>query len=171
MICSIFSLLWKQLAFCICTNTRVNIFHNMVNFSMLELFQQVFRKQLMIMLLHKCFNTAVKIELRIDIWSLHVYYDMPNVTFVCIFEQGNQMTGSIDSRYDLNGMMFSTLDRDNDICYHHCVFYVKGGWWFNCCSYAHLNGLYNMSSWWNSWYPTVTTGTMIQKTSMMIRRR
>lgn len=40
---------------------------------------------------------------------------MPNVMFVCIFEQGNQVTGSIDSGRNLNGMMFSTLDRNNDI--------------------------------------------------------
>lgn len=167
-----FSLLWMQLAFCICTNTRVNIFHNMVNFSMIELFQQIFRKQV-IMLLHKCFNVAVKIELRIDIWELHVYTDMPNVTFVCIFEQGNQMTGSTYPKYYLNGMMFSTLDRNNDNCgsSFQCASRYKGGWWFNCCGSAFLNGFYNMSSWWNPWYPTVSTGTMIQKTSMMIRRR
>lgn len=97
---------------------------------------------------------------------------MPNVMFVCIFEQGNQVTGSIDSGSNLNGMMFSTLDRNNDICSsYHCASRYKGGWWFNCCGYAFLNGLYNMSSWWNPWYPTVTTGTMLEKTSMMIRRR
>lgn len=96
---------------------------------------------------------------------------MSNVTFLCIFEQGNMMTGSRVPGYDLNGMMFSTLDRDNDKCTFSCASYERGGWWFNCCGYAFLNGFYHTSAWWNPWTPPVTTGTMLQKTSMMIRRR
>lgn len=85
---------------------------------------------------------------------------------------GNQlMTGSRDSGTNLNGMMFSTLDRDNDNCYGSCASDYKGGWWFSCCHYAYLNGLYNTSNWLRPWYPTVSIGTMLQKTSMMIRRR
>lgn len=72
---------------------------------------------------------------------------------------------------DLNGIMFSTLDRDNDECSFHCASGYKGGWWFNCCRNAYLNGPYNMSSWYKPWYPPFETADMIQKTSMMVRRR
>ncbi|KAG8453737.1 hypothetical protein GDO86_000386 [Hymenochirus boettgeri] len=40
------------------------------------------------------------------------------------------------------GMMFSTRDRDNDNYEGNCAEEDKGGWWFNRCHSANLNGLY-----------------------------
>ncbi|XP_062595242.1 fibrinogen-like protein A, partial [Saccostrea cucullata] len=49
-----------------------------------------------------------------------------------------------DSDVNLNGMKFSTIDRDND---HYssgsCAAYYKGAWWFKYCTLSNLNALYN----------------------------
>ena len=37
---------------------------------------------------------------------------------------------------------FSTHDRDNDICYCDCADYYEGGWWYDRCYQANLNGVY-----------------------------
>lgn len=84
---------------------------------------------------------------------------------------GNRMTETGYSFSNLNRKMFSTPNRDNDICNVHCASNNKGGWWFSCCRNAYLNGPYNMSSWYKPWYPPFKTADMIQKTSMMVRRR
>ena len=42
-----------------------------------------------------------------------------------------------------DGMRFSTFDADNDVsATHHCAESFKGGWWYNSCHDANLNGLY-----------------------------
>lgn len=40
------------------------------------------------------------------------------------------------------GMKFSTRDRDNDHYERNCAQEDKGGWWFNRCHSANLNGFY-----------------------------
>ncbi|KAI8489056.1 Fibrinogen- domains (FReDs) [Branchiostoma belcheri] len=49
-----------------------------------------------------------------------------------------------DSMAYHNGMMFSTVDRDNDAySSRHCSQHDgQGGWWFNACSHSILNGRY-----------------------------
>ncbi|XP_032384451.1 fibrinogen-like protein 1 [Etheostoma spectabile] len=41
-----------------------------------------------------------------------------------------------------HNMKFSTYDQDNDNYKGNCAQEDKGGWWFNKCHSAHLNGLY-----------------------------
>ena len=54
---------------------------------------------------------------------------------------GDSMTrGSIS--LNLNGMAFSTHDRDNDKWSGNCAVSWQGAWWYNSCTYSNLNGLY-----------------------------
>ena len=41
----------------------------------------------------------------------------------------------------LNGMKFTSRDRDNDLGYNNCA-YFDGGWWHRSCSYIQLNDAY-----------------------------
>ena len=50
--------------------------------------------------------------------------------------------------YDLNNMMFSTKDKDNDNYGTGCAELFVGAWWYNECGYANLN----------SAFPTGTSG-------------
>ena len=40
-----------------------------------------------------------------------------------------------------NRMRFSTWDQDNDLYPRNCAAGFGGGWWYNNCSWANLNGL------------------------------
>lgn len=53
---------------------------------------------------------------------------------------GDSMTSPWETH---DGMPFSTKDQDNDARYYDsCAEHYKGGWWFNNCFEAHLNGKY-----------------------------
>ena len=53
---------------------------------------------------------------------------------------GDSMTRS--GGVNLNGMQFSTRDRDNDRNGGDCATSWRGAWWYNSCSRSNLNGLY-----------------------------
>ncbi|XP_062579618.1 fibroleukin-like [Saccostrea cucullata] len=70
----------------------------------------------------------------------------------------------------LSGMSFSTPDRDNDgVSGGNCAAYSRGGWWFNWCHHAFLNGPWSPGSWFRPWYPTVYDNKQIKETLMMIK--
>ncbi|XP_062617659.1 ryncolin-1-like [Saccostrea cucullata] len=85
---------------------------------------------------------------------------------------GDAMLDTGNPKGNHYGMSFSTPDRDNDGSPGNCaaVSNTRGGWWLNYCHYAFLNGQWSPGSWINPWYPTVTSGTSIRGTTMMIRR-
>uniref|UniRef100_K1PJG3 Angiopoietin-related protein 2 n=1 Tax=Magallana gigas TaxID=29159 RepID=K1PJG3_MAGGI len=69
----------------------------------------------------------------------------------------------------MNGMSFSTVDRDNDQHSGNCAAYHKGGWWFNSCHNAFLNGPWPPEHWVNPWNPTITSASNIVEVRMMIK--
>ncbi|XP_056007182.1 angiopoietin-1-like [Ostrea edulis] len=82
---------------------------------------------------------------------------------------GDRMTKTTSSDA-INGMMFSTKDRDNGRNYMDCAGEHFGGWWYNYCHDAYLNGLYGSSLWKQPWYPTIGDGRLIRETVMMVKR-
>jgi hypothetical protein len=80
-------------------------------------------------------------------------------------------TDSLVGRH--NGMMFSTIDQDNDIYPRNCAGRFKGGWWYCNCQSSNLNGPYgdvvnNRGMTWKDWrQPNV----FMKFTEMKIRRK
>ncbi|XP_078042520.1 protein scabrous [Augochlora pura] len=67
-----------------------------------------------------------------------------------------------------NGMPFSAKDRDMDDSTAHCAANYHGGWWFNRCQHANLNGKYSLGL---TWYRSDTDQWMsIAASEMSIRR-
>ncbi|XP_061190822.1 fibroleukin-like [Saccostrea echinata] len=84
---------------------------------------------------------------------------------------GDSILNTGYSRYDLSGMFFTTSDRDNDrYSTGNCAVEYKGGWWLNHCYYGFLNGPWSSTNWVFLWYPTVTYGTSVKETMMLIKR-
>ncbi|XP_062579133.1 fibroleukin-like, partial [Saccostrea cucullata] len=79
---------------------------------------------------------------------------------------GDSMMHTGYSRLNLSGMKFTTSDRDNDQYDEgSCSSLNKGGWWFNNCRLAFLNGPWSTIR----WPPKVTFWTPVYETLMMIR--
>jgi len=55
-------------------------------------------------------------------------------------DAGDAMAGTTNSPYFNNdGMMFTTVDSDNDACPYNCAEELSNGWWYNWCSSSVLN--------------------------------
>ncbi|XP_062571258.1 fibroleukin-like [Saccostrea cucullata] len=85
---------------------------------------------------------------------------------------GDSMLNTVNPiLYDPSGMSFTTQDRDNDRrSWDNCAASYRGGWWFNDCFNAFLNGPWYPESWTWPWYPILTSGTSVRGTTMMVRR-
>ncbi|XP_029639119.1 fibrinogen-like protein 1 [Octopus sinensis] len=55
----------------------------------------------------------------------------------------NGTAGDALNKYH-NGMLFSTIDKDNDEWAEHCALKDRSGWWFRACGFSSLNGLYTV---------------------------
>ncbi|XP_013886097.1 fibrinogen-like protein 1 [Austrofundulus limnaeus] len=74
------------------------------------------------------------------------------------------------------GMKFSTYDQDNDNYRGNCAQEDRGGWWFNKCHSAHLNGVYYPRGHYSSltddgvvWYPWRGWWYSLKTTVMKLR--
>ncbi|XP_068105085.1 ficolin-1-like [Hyperolius riggenbachi] len=84
------------------------------------------------------------------------------------FARGN----AADSLSQHNGMMFTTLDQDNDQYSANCATSYKGGWWYNNCHYSNLNGLYmpgKVDAKGMSWYNSRNSHYAYKQSEMKIR--
>lgn len=80
------------------------------------------------------------------------------------------MINAAYSGANLNGASFSTVERDNDQWNSgHCANDYNGGWWFNDCHDAFLNGPWPPEYWHDPWNPTITSVSNIAEVRMMIK--
>ncbi|XP_066299172.1 uncharacterized protein [Branchiostoma lanceolatum] len=95
-------------------------------------------------------------------------------------DAGDSLTNSGSrGRYNINGRMFSTQDRDNDDNSAHCAsLFSQGGWWYPAnCGQSFLNGKYNChqssvtcgGSQGVVWVGWGGTSYFLKKTTVMIR--
>ncbi|XP_062605003.1 fibroleukin-like [Saccostrea cucullata] len=84
---------------------------------------------------------------------------------------GDSMVNTALTWENQSGMYFSTPDNDNDNWENNCAaFHNGGGWWFNNCHQAFLNGPWTPVEWKYPWNPPFEYGTSVYGTLMMVRR-
>ncbi|XP_062582479.1 fibrinogen-like protein A isoform X2 [Saccostrea cucullata] len=73
---------------------------------------------------------------------------------------------------NLNGMKFSTKDKDQDKSFLSCSEDTGGGggWWYNACHIALLTGPYGSVTWVNPWKPLFLSGIDVHSVRMMVKR-
>ena len=73
-----------------------------------------------------------------------------------------------NSMINLNGMFFTTKDRDNDENSGNCANISNGGWWYKSCAEAFLTGTYEAS---NTEFKSRWGGWFLSEAEMKIRRK
>lgn len=106
----------------------------------------------------------IKVNRRI-LYSFHQLKLLITILFLFISDDGVLHQKSY---YNLTGMQFSTFDADHDMSTGNCAANYKGGWWFNFCHGAFLNGPWFPESWTDPWLPKYPTGTEVNGTLMLI---
>ncbi|KFB50573.1 AGAP012000-PA-like protein [Anopheles sinensis] len=79
-----------------------------------------------------------------------------------------------DSLSNHSGMLFSTLDQDNDR--YDCAYEFEGAWWFHRCYNSHLNGRYyqkgnHLDKSGVEWIDFPSANYSLKSTTMMFRSR
>lgn len=107
-------------------------------------------------ILHRITNSLSPMKLRVDMWDtigryFYAVYENFNVKSedeYYALEVGRHKGNATDALRHHNGMGFSTLDRDNDASSTHCAVHYTGGWWYQHCHRADLNGRYALGMTW-----------------------
>ena len=96
-----------------------------------------------------CLTTRDEVELRIDMvmeddgseltWTYQNFTVAGANDNYTLTIGGGVGTGRDAMDYH-NGQQFSTYDNDNDQDSGNCAYRHQGGWWYNACYYANLNG-------------------------------
>ena len=103
--------------------------------------------------LHCLTSVAPRTELKIDLADFEGNYKYAHYSFFSVGNSGTNytlniagytgiVTDDMTGSHSLNGMPFSTKDRDNDQWSNHCAQYRRGAWWYRGCTNSNLNGLY-----------------------------
>jgi hypothetical protein len=93
-----------------------------------------------------------------------------DLVFICTGDSMLDTAASGHTNSELSGMQFSTYDQDNHLGVSvSCAEVFIGGWWFNWCHDAFLNGRWSSGKWVFAWFPTVFTGDDIKETKMMLK--
>ena len=103
--------------------------------------------------LHCLTSVAPRTELKIDLADFEGNYKYVNYLFFSVGNSGTNYTLNIAGytgtagndmigSHSLNGMPFSTKDRDNDQSGGNCAVNFRGAWWYKSCTHSNLNGPY-----------------------------
>ena len=124
-------------------------------------------------------------ELRVDLADYEGNYKYAQYSFFSVGNSGTNYrlniagyTGTAGdafiSSYNINGMQFSTKDRDNDQWSSNCATNNHGAWWYNACHHSNLNGLYRSGlDGWNGvvWYTFLNNRISLKFAQMKLRFR
>ena len=92
-----------------------------------------------------CLTTGGEVELQIkvsgdnkeeQIWTYgHFKVDGPEYNYTLHIGEPRGPSNGYESMTDLDGLQFTTIDRDNDLYFANCAskFYGGGGWWYSAC--------------------------------------
>jgi hypothetical protein len=83
------------------------------------------------------------------------YYTI-HVSSTGVGDAGDSFNVNSTSGVLMNGMKFSARDNDNDAWSGNCASTFGGGWWYNDCMYANLNGDLPSDSFY--WHPLIDLG-------------
>ena len=130
-----------------------------------------------------CLTFAIcRTELRIDMGDnigrkAHAIYDYFTIesertkyklrlgTYTGTAGDGMRACASFDN---IDGMSFTTSDRDNDNHSGNCAQLYHAGWWYNACYCSNLNRPYNNNGYMNRWH---TFSNHLKCSEMKLRSR
>ncbi|XP_055544840.1 angiopoietin-related protein 1-like [Wyeomyia smithii] len=114
----------------------------------------------------KSFNNATKTA-RIDRFMVASEFEKYklNVGQLVVGEAGNSFSQH-------NGMMFTTIDRDNDLYKENCAIIHSSGWWFTDNYYSNLNGKHKKEGdeTGMTWFKFNKSYITLKEARMLIRR-
>ncbi|GFR22747.1 protein scabrous [Trichonephila clavata] len=95
-------------------------------------------------------------KLHVDMWDIqdnYLYVDYEKFHVRSEMDQyaieiSNHSGNASDALTSHNRMGFSTFDRDNDASSANCAVHHTGGWWYQHCHRADLNGRYSLGMTW-----------------------